>query len=93
MIFVNYLFLNKINVSAKHIKEVHLLLHHSFIQFIYRNSFILILLILYSILKTINMITNIMTILYILTVFDEIISGTLQKGTAISQIYTNTQII
>lgn len=40
------------------------------------------------------MIINIMTILYILTVFDEIInSGTLQKGTAISQIYTNTQII
>ena len=35
--------------------------------------------------KITNMIANIMTILYILTVSDEsIISGTLQKGTAIS---------
>src|SRR6266487_2054866 len=99
------------NVSAKHIKEAHLLSYRSlfnlFIEFknskkrkflnhIKNNSFILLLLNNnYSISKTINMIANITTILYILSVSDEIINnGTLQKGTAVSRVdeYEGLQI-
>jgi hypothetical protein len=57
------------------------------------NSFILLLLNNYSISTIINMISNITTILYILSVSDEIINnGTLQKGTAVSRVDGNDEL-